>query len=91
MNNGVANAVVHGGRGGTRAWLTPLFAALGIGLLGGLGRRGEGEGREGEGGGEGVEWDTQGVSSFSGHGPVVNSHKSFFRRIIVYRDDVKLS
>ena len=44
----MANAVVHGGRGGTRAWLTPLFAALGIGLLGGLGRRG-GEG-EGEGG-----------------------------------------
>ena len=55
-------------------------------------RVGEGEGGKGmEGGGEGVEWNTQGASSFSGHGPVVNSHNSFFGRITGYRDDVQLS
>ena len=36
-------------------------------------------------------WGTQGVSSVSGHGPVVNAHKTLFRRITVYRDEVKFS
>ena len=33
----------------------------------------------------------QGGSSLSGHGPVVNTHKTLFRRITVYRDEVKFS
>ena len=42
-------------------------------------RVGEGEGRKGmEGGSDGVQWHTQGVSSFTGHDPVVNSHNTFF-------------
>ena len=41
-------------------------------------RVGEGEGRKGlEGGSDGVQWDTQGVSSFTGHDPVVNSHNIY--------------
>ena len=31
------------------------------------------------------------MSSFSGHGPVVNTHKTFFRRIIVPRGEVMVS
>ena len=41
-------------------------------------RVGEGEGRKGmEGGSDGVQWDTHGVSSFTGHDPVVNSHNIY--------------
>ena len=41
-------------------------------------RVGEGEGRKGmEGGSDGVQWDTQGVSSFTGHDPVVSSHSIY--------------
>ena len=54
-------------------------------------RVGEGEGRKGmEGGSDGVQWHTQGVSSFTGHDPVVNSHNTCFCRITGYRDDVQL-
>ena len=42
-------------------------------------RVGEGEGRKGmEGGSDGVQWHTQGVSSFTGHDPVVSSHSIHF-------------
>jgi len=42
------------------------------------------------GGGEGVEWDTQGMCSFSGHGPIVNMHRTLTGRITVDRDEVML-
>ena len=52
-------------------------------------RVGEGEGRKGmEGGSDGVQWHTQGVSSFTGHDPVVHTHQTLLRRITVDHDEV---